>query len=64
MTFCKLLRETTLDNGDTVQAYAKTEKFESVASYEITISRGCVAYSVIPCAKTTWKKRFNEIVNA
>ena len=64
MTFCKLLRQATLPNGDIVEAYANTEKFETIAKYEIVVSRNGIAYDVIPCAKTTWRKRFNDIAQA
>ena len=60
MTFCKLLKETTLPNGDTVSAYENIDKYTSVPYYEIVVARGSIAYEVIPCAKTTWRKRFNQ----
>ena len=61
MTFCKLLKEATLPNGDAVQAYQNTEKFESVSTYQIIIARGSIAHDVIPCARTTWKRKFAEL---
>lgn len=62
MTFCKLLKKTSLPNGDTVEAYARTEKFESTATYQVVISRNGIAYDVIPCAKSTWRKRFASVL--
>ncbi len=62
MTFCKLLAERNLDNGNTVQAYEKTDKYSSVPRYTVTVLRDGIEQYTVKCAKTTWKKRFREIV--
>lgn len=62
MTFYRTLAETER-NGKTVTAYEKTEKFETVPSYEIVVSRDGMGYLTVPTARTTWRKKFRELVN-
>ena len=59
MTFCKLLAENKKDNIS-VSAWENTEKFSSVPSYEIYVSKDSIAFITAKAAKTTWKKKFNE----
>lgn len=60
MTFCKELMSKS--NGkDTITAWELWDKNSLTPRYEITISRDSIAYEVIPTARTTWKKKFNEI---
>ena len=61
MTFCKVLANAERD-GETVTAYENVDKFSSVKRYEIVVSRGSVAIQVIPTARTTWKRKFNELI--
>lgn len=61
MTFCKVLAEGKRD-GDTITAYEKYEKFSAVPTYEIVVSRDGIARLVFKTARTTWKKRFREML--
>jgi hypothetical protein len=61
MTFCKVLATAERD-GETVTAYENVDKFSSVKRYEIVVARESIAVQVIPTARTTWKKKFNELV--
>lgn len=62
MTFCKELARATRTNGDEVIAYENTDKYSAVARYEVYVCRDSIAYQVIHTARSTWKKKFNEIV--
>ncbi len=62
MTICKLLKEAKLANGDTVSAWELTEKYETVPHYEVSVCRNSIELYSVKCAKTTWRKRFKEIV--
>ena len=61
MTFCKVLATAERD-GETVTAYENVDKYSSVKRYEIVVSRGSISIQVIPTARTTWKRKFNELV--
>lgn len=61
MTFCKLLKEHK-ENGISVSAFEKTEKYEAFSTYEIVVAKGCTAVETIPAARTTWKRKFAETV--
>ena len=61
MTFCRILAEAQR-GPDTVTAYELTEKFSACPRYEIIESREGIAFTVTKTAKTTWKKKFNEIL--
>lgn len=63
MTFCKILAETQR-GPDTVTAYEKTEKYSRRPVYQIIESRDGITHTVTNTAKTTWKKKFQEIINA
>ena len=59
MTFCELLAER--QNGaDRITAWKCVDKYSNVARYEITVSRGGIAYRTEKAARTTWKKKFME----
>ena len=62
MTFYKTLKETTI-NEKTITAYERVEKFSSVPEYEIVISRDGIGYETIPVARTTWRKKFTQLVD-
>lgn len=62
MTFYKQLATAKRDDDD-ITAYEYVEKYESAKRYQIIISRNGIARIVIPTARTTWKRKFNELVN-
>lgn len=62
MTFCKQLAKATKD-GYEIEAYENTDKFESVPYYDITISKDGIVCDVIKTAKTTWKRKFKELIS-
>ena len=61
MTICKVLKTAQRDK-DEITAYEKTS-FEGFTSYEIVISRDGYARLVEKAARTTWKKKFQELAN-
>lgn len=62
MTVCKILAQG--KNGlDDITVYEKYEKYDSRPYYEITVSRDGIAYLCEKTARTTWKKRFHEIID-
>ena len=63
MTFCKILREKTTPGGLTVAAYENIDKYSSVPYYEIVIAENGIAREVIPAARTTWARKFNQVYN-
>lgn len=60
MTFCKVLAQKKVDD-DTITAYELIDKYDAVPRYEIVISKDEIARLVIKTAKTTWKRKFNEL---
>ena len=66
MTFCKILKETTI--GETrISAYEEYEKFSDVPNYRIYVKHkeyGYTQYDTIRTARTTWKRKFQSIVDA
>ena len=62
MTFCKELARQEMPNGRTVTAWENWDKFAAVPRYEVTVAREGIAEMVIPCARTTWRKKYREIV--
>ena len=60
MTPCNILAEKTKD-GKQITAYKKYDKFSKSPRYEIVISKDGFATEIIKTAKTTWKRRFNEL---
>jgi len=63
MTFCKILKEKTTPSGKTISAWENVEKFSSVPYYEIVIAENGIAREVIPAARTTWARKFNQVYN-
>ena len=65
MTFYETLKDTKI-NGRHIYAYRKIDKYSNVWNYEIVnIEDGqhMVGYSdITKTAKTTWRKKYNEIV--
>ncbi len=64
MTVCKMLKQAILNNGEMLQAWEMQDKYSERKRYEVTVSNNGLAYSVYPCARTTWRKRFNEVCAA
>lgn len=64
MTVCKQLARFEKENGDVITAWERYEKDSRCPRYEITIAghgSNFINYGdVIKCAKTTWKRKFNE----
>lgn len=60
MTVCNLLAKKTKD-GKKISAWKNYEKFSSTPCYEITISKDGIVLEEIKTARTTWKKKFNEL---
>lgn len=63
MTFYETLKHAETADGMSVYAVLATEKFETHSTYELHIGREGYDFEVIHTAKTTWRKKFNEIVN-
>lgn len=61
MTFCKQLKTAKI-GSETITAYENYEKFSMVPYYEIIVAREEIAVEVIKTAKTTWRKKFNQIM--
>jgi hypothetical protein len=64
MTFCKQLKSVSVGEV-TVEAYEEAEKFSACSTYEIIVLRS-VDGSVVEVektAKTTWKRKFLEVVD-
>ena len=61
MTFCKKLAEAQR-GPDTVTAWEEIDKYSACPRYTITESRNGIAHTVTNTAKTTWKRKFKEIV--
>ena len=63
MTICRVLAEA--KKGDlTITAEERTEKESAVPRYVIFLSKNERVIAHVPVAKTTWKKRFNTMVNS
>ena len=66
MTFCKELARAEHRHGDIVTAWELWEKNSRIPHYEITIARGGSAFisygDTIKTAKTTWRKKFKEVL--
>ena len=60
MTICKLLAQGKSGNDD-ILVYEKYEKYCGNPYYEIVIANNGIAHLTERTARTTWKKRFNEI---
>lgn len=60
MTFCKTLAEIKAGKYDVI-AEERTEKYETSASYSIMVCHGPICIKDIPCARTTWRKKFMEV---
>lgn len=62
MTFYKTLA-TAEQDGKTITAYEKTEKYSTAKQYVITVARDSIAIEEIKTARTTWRKKFAELTN-
>ena len=63
MTVCKVLAQGKNKNDDVI-VYEKYEKFCGNPYYEIVVARNGIAFLSERTAKTTWKKRFQQITQA
>ena len=60
MTFCKVLAEKTSGEYKIV-AYENHDKDSRLPRYEIVKSKDGFGVESVRAARTTWKKRFNEM---
>ena len=49
-------------NGVAVTATENWDKFTTVPYYEISVSKDSMAYIEIKTARTTWRRKFREVV--
>lgn len=61
MTVYKTLKTETR-HGVTVTAWEAWDKYDRLPRYEITVARGPICSEAIKAARTTWSKKYNEIV--
>jgi len=61
MTIVKQLAHEEKD-GRAVTATENWDKFSKVPYYMVTVSKGSMAYIEIKTARTTWRKKFKEVV--
>lgn len=61
MTFYKTLKRETV-GGREVTAYEFTQKYETAPGYEIVISEDGFGVDVYKAARTTWKRKFNQVL--
>lgn len=61
MTLSQTLKQTTT-NGYDITARIRTDKHSLFTEYEITVSKNDYAVEVIPAARTTWNKKYNNAV--
>ena len=61
MTLSQTLKQTTV-NGYDITARMRTDKYSAYAGYSITVSKNDYAVEEIAAARTTWNKRFNQLV--
>lgn len=62
MTFCKRIAKAA-KNGYEIEAWENVDKYSAIPYYEITIGKDGIAYQVIKTAKTTWKRKFKELIS-
>ena len=62
MTFCKKLKETTI-NGKTITAMECTEKYAAAPEYMIIKSENGIGLETIKAARTTWRKKYAQLVD-
>lgn len=63
MTFCKCLAESVRKDGKTVSAWENWDKYAKMPDYEITVSEGSYALESVKVSRTTWKRKFRQLVN-
>lgn len=64
MTVCKMLKQAILNNGEMLQAWEMQDKYSAAKRYEVSVSNNGLAYTVYPCARTTWNRVFRELARA
>ena len=62
MTFSKVLAQGKRGKYDVI-ALESTEKYSSVPHYEIIVADDNFAFEVVKTARTTWKKKFKEMID-
>ena len=62
MTFYTTLKEGTTERGATVTAYKSMDKYSTLEQYAVTVSRGGLGIFTEKCARTTWRKKFNDLL--
>ena len=60
MTVCTTLAEKR-KGGKVITASKRIDKDSTICEYTITVSENGFSVDVIKTAKSTWKKRFNEM---
>ena len=63
MTLYEQLKNGKTKNGKDITACKKIEKFSNVWNYEIVISENGIACHVERTARTTWRKKYNTMVD-
>lgn len=63
MTISKVLAEGKNRSGKDIIVYERMEKYARLPKYEIVVAENSVAITCEKTARTTWKKRFNELTN-
>ena len=61
MTFCEILKKGTTERGREVIAEREMSKYADVWEYSVSICEGSTAILTEKCAKTTWRKKFEQM---
>lgn len=59
MTICKTLARRTAGDREII-AEKRIDKYSNIPHYSIIIAKDGIAISVIPTARTTWRRAFNK----
>lgn len=62
MTFYKELKKADAD-GAIVTAWEVWEKYSTIPHYEVTVVKEQMECERYRTARTTWRRKFNEVVN-
>ena len=60
MTFCETLKKGKTPEGCEVYAVREMDKYSAVWRYSVDFVENGVCFHSVKCARTTWKKRFEE----
>lgn len=61
MTFYTKLKEDKTEHGRTVTAWKYSEKYSAIDEYCVDISEGSCVIISEKCARTTWRKKFEQM---